>query len=898
MGHQTTAMYGLNRGEVSELALGRVDIERLRLSAEVQENWLPRTLGPMMLRPGTAYIAETYNSSACVGVPFIFGASDTAILEFTDSLLRIFVNEAPIERVSVATTVPAFASWASSASTGATVTLGATLDISGNLAGLQSTATGTLTIAGGDQSKEHALRIVVERGPIKFRVGTASGLSDIFKTSTLDEGTHSLAFTPNTGTVYVQFESSEYALRRVSSVSMEAAGVLTLPSPYAAADLDDVRYETSGDTMFLTGGGAQQQRIERRGTRSYSIVLYKSPDGPFPAFPGDASVLMTPSAMIGNITITSNKAVFENDLVGALVRLFHNGQNTIRTLAAADTYSDVIRVSGVSSTTGGVAVNDRNFSVTIAGTFVGTLTLQRSFESATAGFTDYLTYVAPVGPTTISDNLSNIVAWYRIGFKAGSYTSGSATVTLAYIGGGGAGIARITGYTSATQVDAEVLKPFVATTAASDWRLQEWNDADGYPTAVALFEGRLWFAGQTKIWGSVSDAYTSFDLDKTGDAGPISRTIGHGAIQNIRWILPLARLMMGGDSSIITARSNSFDEPLTPTVFTLKDSLTVAASALRAVRVDSSGFFVSQSGRKAYETFFDIQKTDYSGKELTRLNPDIGVPGFVDIAVQREPDTRIYFVRTDGQVACLLYDKDDQVEAWWRIVTDGVIENVVVLPGTLESRVFFVVRRTIHGVTKRYWEKMARIDECQGGTLSKQMDCHAVYQGAATATLTGLDHLEGKEVVAWADGGEVGLTTNADPMRFTVAGGQITLPSAVANAVVGLPYSARFKSAKLAYAAQEGTAINQVKRVDHVGFQFTNTHSQGVKFGPDFDTLDDLPLIEDGGQVGYNVMNPTYDQQMIEFPGEYNTDSRVCLVAQAPRPCTVKGITIAIKTNG
>jgi hypothetical protein len=297
-----------------------------------------------------------------------------------------------------------------------------------------------------------------------------------------------------------------------------------------------------------------------------------------------------------------------------------------------------------------------------------------------------------------------------------------------------------------------VLKTFTNTTAATDWRLAEWSDAAGWPSAVAIHEGRLWFAGATKIWGSVSDAYVSFDIDKAGDAGPIDRTIGRGPIQNINWLLPLTRLVVGGDSSIISARSNSFDEPLTPTVFNLKDSLTVASSSLPAVKLDTMGFFVSQSGRKLFNLAFDVQKTDFNGLDMTRLNPDIGLPGFVDIAIQREPDTRLHLVRSDGTVACLLYDKDDQVEAWYLIETDGLIENVVVLPGTLESRVFYVVKRTINGVTRRYLEKAARIDECQGGHPDQagRLPCH-LFRGSHDD-----DHgpklSRGKDVVVWADG--------------------------------------------------------------------------------------------------------------------------------------------------
>jgi hypothetical protein len=52
------------------------------------------------------------------------------------------------------------------------------------------------------------------------------------------------------------------------------------------------------------------------------------------------------------------------------------------------------------------------------------------------------------------------------------------------------------------------------------------------------------------------------------------------------------------------------------------------------------------------------------------------------------------------------------------------------------------------------------------------------------------------------------------------------------NAVVGLPYTGEFQSAKLAYAAALGTALNQKKRIDHIGLVLTDTHYQGLEYAP------------------------------------------------------------------
>jgi hypothetical protein len=107
--------------------------------------------------------------------------------------------------------------------------------------------------------------------------------------------------------------------------------------------------------------------------------------------------------------------------------------------------------------------------------------------------------------------------------------------------------------------------------------------------------------GTDKIWGSVSDAYTSFDIDTEGDAGPINRSVGFGPVDTINWLLPLGRLIVGRQGAETSVRSGSFDEPLTPTNFTLKDCSTQGSAPVAAVKIDTRGVFVQQSNRRVFE---------------------------------------------------------------------------------------------------------------------------------------------------------------------------------------------------------------------------------------------------------------------------------------------------------
>jgi hypothetical protein len=510
--------------------------------------------------------------------------------------------------------------------------------------------------------------------------------------------------------------------------------------------------------------------------------------------------------------------------------------------------------------------------------------------------------------TTYTDDFDNSIVWYRVGFNTGDWGSDTAVVELAFPGGGDAGIARVTGYTSRTVVDIEVLTPFSSLTATTNWAEGDWSDRLGWPSSVAFHDGRLWWAGRDKIWGSVSDSYDSHDIDYEGDAGPINRSVGFGPVDTINWLMSLNRLIVGREGSETSIRSSSLDEPLTPTNFSLKDCSTQGSAAVQAVRVDTRGIFVQQSGRRAYELGYDPESQDYSAGDLTRLNMEIGEDEFLEIDVQRQPDTIVYFTRGDGQVACLLYEKRDQVEAWWRIVTGGEIESCAVLPGELEDKVYFIVKRTIDGSTVRYLEKMARRDECRGLPEGRLADCHLMYSGSAVTTISGLDHLEGEDVVVWGwntttpftvtlpDG--TSQTVGKDLGTFTVSGGSISgLGSSVTDACVGLTYTGKFKSAKLAYAAQRGTALLQDKRVDQVGLILIDTHHDGIEYGGDFTTMDPLPDVVEGAAVNDHVIWEDYEIPMTTLPGRWGGDARLCLRATAPRPCTVAAAVIQVTTN-
>lgn len=883
MAKQNAALLSFNRGEVSRKALARVDVERLRLAAETQENFLPSVLGPMMLRPGLGFVGSVNRDLRSRVVPFVFSNSDVALIELSAGTMRVWVDDALVTRGSVSTNVAngnfsSSAGWTLSGSTAAIAN--GVLTLATSSAGALATCYRPVSVATGDRDKEHALRVIVRRGPIQFRAGSTLGGGDYIDLTTLETGEHSLSFTPS-GDFYVQFETSTARQKIIESVAVESAGVMEIATTWSEADLADLRFDQSGDVIFVACKGQRQSRIERRSTTSWSVARYDADNGPFLAA-NATDITLTAAALTGNTTLTASRALWKATHVGALIRHFSSGQTVTASITAQNIFTSTIRVSGVGTA--------RSFALVINGIAGGTVvTLQRSVTSASAGFSDVQAFSANTSNPNFNDGLDNLIAWYRIGVKAAQFGSGTAIVSLTYSGGGQAGIARVTSIDSALIANVEVLRDLGSTSATDNWSEGEWSDLRGWPSAVTLFDGRLWWAGRDRIWGSVSDDYASFDADTEGDAGPISRSLGSGPVDTINWVLPLSRLIVGREGSEVSVRSSSFDEPLTPTNLTLKDASTQGSTGVAAVKVDTRGVFVEKSNRKVYELAFSPEIQDYAAHDLTRLHPDIGLSGFVDVAVQRQPDTMLHFVLGNGEAAILLYDREDQVEAWWRIVTDGAIESVAILPGAIEDKVYYVVKRNIDGFPRRFLEKLARRDDCVGGQISKLADSFVVYEGSATVSIGNLTHLENSELVLWADGKDVG--------RKTVRNGAIALDAPAARVVAGLPYEAAFKSAKLAYAAVMGTALTQKKRVDHLGLILFDTHCRGLRYGQDFEHLDDMPLVKEGAVVNPDTVFAEFDAAMIELPGHWDTDARLCLKAAAPRPCTLAAAVVAVTTH-
>jgi hypothetical protein len=744
-----------NVGEYSNAALNRVDLSKTRLAAEIQENIFPHKVGKGQVRPGTTYLGRTRNDKRARLQAFARSASDKALLELTDGYLRVWVDDALVTRPSVSTTV------------NGVVGQEVGYTVSGAYIGGENTEGGfNRYISTSTPGVLHAVKIQITKGPILFKMGTQPGKDDVVVEQALQEGWHSISFTPS-GTVYYTFTNRTPRDMVVASLSVEAAGPMEIPAPWGEDDLDNFQFEQSADTIFCANRGLRPLIIQRRTNTSWSVAYYIPQDGPWlDSPPGGGEVTLKPNSTSFTGNVTASTSVFDTSTMDEiLVRVFNDRRDNEVTIGGNNTYIDPFRITGII----GESINDRQYRYLITAQGAGTLRWQRSISgeggdygptSRSSSNTSTFKTLGTGESWTVDvthnghEEDNNLVAWHRIGFGPGDRTTGWARIRIIYEGNGafGIGITRLVSSTTFAEVDWFTLPN--APDPSLLWQIGAWGAHAEYPSSVTLFDNRLWWGGRSRIWGSALGDFFSFnDLDTT-DLATITRNLGAGGATNrSNFLLGLQRLIIGTSGAELSLRSSAIGDIVTAFNATIRTASSYGSSTVAPVRIDSRGLFIHRDGVSSM--LLDFSGEDYSAGKMTEYNDGILLPSCTQLAVQRQPETYVWHVRSDGQVAMLLLDVDEpdnQLISWTRFVTAGEVESMAVLPDADQDAVYMSVKRTPR----------------------------AIAQDAGYPTETGADTLMGNDSSGWAmdfTDGSVTVRWPEEPTHLDQLSGEtITVP--------------------------------------------------------------------------------------------------------------------------
>jgi len=594
----------------------------------------------------------------------------------------------------------------------------------------------------------------------------------------------------------------------------------------------------------------------------------------------------------------------------------------------------------------------------------------------------------------------NITASAVTGINGGS---GFQTTDVGRIISFNSGKAKITARTNTTVVVCTITTAFASTAATAAFKLGAFSDTTGHPSSVSFFEQRLVFAGtkdepQT-LYFSKSGDYENMTSGTDADDAMIY-TIASNQVNVIRYVKAVRTLIIGTTGGEYTVGTGT-DAAVTPTNITITKQSSFGSANVDAQPAGNAVLFLQKAKRKIRELAYNFDTDGYTAPDLTILNDTVSKTGINEIAYQQEPDSILWCVRDDGELAGLTYQRSENVVAWHRQIFGGhfgeatitatdyiniavgttititksddtevvftseaisgsapssslgfrpnesndttadnlytainahadfvvanpaanivtirevahkagllrlkssdttrlavtsegktVCESAASISGILtEDELWVINKRTINGTTKRFVEVFSDFDFDETTSTSfKFLDSHLSYSGSATTSLSGLTHLEGERVSILGDG-----ATHADK---TVSSGAITLDRSVTSACVGYSYNSVLQTMRLEGGAAEGTSQGKTKRISKVTLRLFET--VGVKVGPSLTKLETIPFRTTSSLLSTPVDTLLAGDKEIEFDGDFESDGFIVIKQDQPLPCSILAIYPTLVTS-
>lgn len=618
-----------------------------------------------------------------------------------------------------------------------------------------------------------------------------------------------LKFIYDFGTTFTQFKiipfeysvSDSYTLVLVNQrIYVFKAGVLQaningLSNDYivatsiTAAMLDEINYTQAVDTLILCHEDLQPKRLVRNSDTNWTLEnlpIQNLPKYPFAFDTHKPDFTITPSASVGNITITASDATTDTGSAQA------GSSNTI-TLKSSTPYSSDDDPNGmfIRITSGTGSGQTRHVEDYVASSKV--VTVFPAWETAPNGTSNY-----SIHPFETS--------------AVGEY----AQVTSTF------GRARYVEFVSHTVMKAVVEVNFFDTSGiiAGNWESEHgyedvWSNARGWPKSAAFHEGRLYFGGSKSrpntIWGSNVINYFDFNPGSGLDDESVEATI------NTSQLNAIINLFSGNDLRVFTTGAEfailqSGDNPITPASFFVRPQTRLGSRpGIPVEDLNGATVFIQRQGKSLNAFQFGDSTASYQVQPLSALSSHL-LKDPIDLAARRAASTdesdRIFIVNgEDGSMAVYSILVGQNVIAPSRFTTDGSFIAVSVEV----ADVYVIVKRTVNGAVNYLLEK-----------FDQNITLDSAKSGGAASSVN-MSHLRGKSVQIIRDGVvDPSQTVPASPYTITFAS------SATATFQVGLNYTVTARTMPAEPVLSSGSVQSFKKRIIQVDAILNSTQDMTI----------------------------------------------------------------------
>lgn len=560
---------------------------------------------------------------------------------------------------------------------------------------------------------------------------------------------------------------------------------------------------------------------------------------------------LTISGTAGEVTLSSDKPFFSADMKGMWMKI------------SQDIASKSVTASGA-MTTDPIPVGN-GWKIITHGTWTGQVVIQKSTNGGE--WKDFRTYksnddnnVSESGTVDEADNVR-----MRLVTTAGKADLTSTAYTKS-------GIIQIETVDSATSATCLVKKVIGQAGKVDSYSFGAWNEKYGYPRTVGFFQDRLIFAGTKTqpyvLWMSKTGDYNNFSVEKASgtvtDDSAICLSFISRQQAEIKHICPASDLFVLTDSNewIVSGGST-----VTPSKCTNKAQTFRGCTEVEPISIGSRLIYVQKRSQTVRDMAYSFETDSYDGMDLTLLAKHL-LRGktIVDAAYMQDPDSRLYFVRSDGEIICLAYINDQKVYAWSHIITKGKYLSVCTVAAEETDEVYTAVERN----GKTYIEKMGTDKDSQDPKDYIMTDCSKVLT---------FDEPDDAASVDWITGTVSVLADGKFFEDVEIKEGTVTLPTKVSYMIIGYPYRMTIELPNVEIQEQNGTMQGRYKNVRTVSLRLL--HTLGGSIGNGVGRNDTIKYEELSGQ---KIFLYTGDKE-ITIPNQgVEKNGRVIITSSDPYP--------------
>jgi len=652
-----------------------------------------------------------------------------------------------------------------------------------------------------------------------------------------------------------------------------AEKVYEIATSYTSAQVFDLKFTQSADTMYIVHPSHEPSKLTRTGHSAWTIAEVDFQVGPFLDLNTTTTTLTTSATTVGaGRTLTASASLFASTDVGRLVQLGDGwGKITGYTSATEVTWTIVVAATDSGSVTWAIgawsdttgfpsAVSFYEQRLVFAGSTDNPQTIWASESGSYEDFDVGDASAADAFIYTIAANRVNVIRWLA---PARDLIVGTA--------GGEFRVGRPTG---------EPLKPDNVT-------ITQQTTYGGHTTQPIQIGSAVLFVQRQKkkirefAYRFEDDAYVAPDMTLlaehvTGDG--IDDVDFAQEPESIYWAVREDGVLLGmtyqREEDVVAWHRHLFGGTDQNCTITVSDYANIqSGTTLKFTKSDGTTVtFTSTTGTAGTDEFKNETNNNTTADNIyttinTHADFTVANPAAAIVTV---------FETTPSGTGLLTVESSDTVRLTSTDEKQSKVKSVASISETLENQVWIVIERIVNGSTVKYVEYL-------DSTLNMDSGLSGTVTGSST-TVTSLDHLEGETV-------QILIDDAVYPVQKVSSGAiTVSLPSTFASKTieVGLGYVSTIKTMRVEAGAEAGTAQGRKKRYNEVLVRLYNTVGATVNG-------DQIPFRTSASKMGQPISSFTGDKRVSNLG--WDRDGQVTVQQTQPLPMTILGITGTLVTS-